>query len=165
MDYSFIDQAAKSPFSAAVRRVWVGGGILVGLLLAASAGLHLVNGELRTSAQKERNAQETIQLQTAQLREQHTQFSQKQELWQQTIATDQLLADQLYDLLDLIPDDAVLTHFAYDEKEILFEGTSRRFSTLKADLERALSGRYVLASATFKSGTFGLRFSVTGGLQ
>ncbi|WP_345970743.1 MULTISPECIES: hypothetical protein [Sulfurimonas] len=165
MDYSFIDQAVKSPFTAAVRRVWVGGAILVALLLAASASLHLMNGELRTAAQKEQHAQGTILLQTAQLQAQQAQFTKKKVVWQQIVAMDKLLADQLYDLLDRIPDDAVLSRFAYDEKQILFEGTCRRFDALKADLERGLSGRYVLASASERSGRFTLRFNVTGGLQ
>ncbi|MHC3993782.1 hypothetical protein ACXWTF_03080 [Thiomicrolovo sp. ZZH C-3] len=165
MDYSFIDQAVKSPFTAAVRRVWIGGSVLVGLLLAASASLHLMNGELRIAAEKEQKAQGTILLQTAQLQTQQAQFTRKQGAWRQTVATDKLLADQLYDLLDRIPDDAVLSRFAYDAKNITFEGTCRRFSALKADLERGLSGRYVLADSTFKSGRFSLRFDATGGLQ
>jgi len=165
MDYSFIDQAAKSPFSPAVRRVWIGGGVLVTLLLAASVTLHLLNTELRMSAQKEQKAQQTILLQTAQLQAQEAQFEQKKGLWQQTIATDQLLADQLYDLLDLIPDDAVLSRFVYEEDTILFEGKCRRFTAMKSGLEQALAGRYTLASASFASGRFSLRFSAKGGLQ
>jgi len=163
MQYSFIDYAPKSPFSAAVKRVWIGGLLSVGLLLAASFILHLYNGELRAEAEREQKTQETIELQTGQLQRQEAQYAFKKALQLQTSAADQLLRDQLGDLLDLIPDDATLSNFEYNGGGMLFEGFCRRYGALEEGLKRALSGRYILkeaAHSTRNSVTyFRLRFA------
>jgi hypothetical protein len=166
MDYSFIDQVSRNPFSAVVRRVWIGGTLLVALLLAAAAVLHLYNEEQRSAVVKETKTQETIALQTAQLRQQQAQFELKRGLWQQNAAADQLLADQLYDLLDLVPDDATLSRFEYDGSSMLYAGVCSDFNALKEGLQRALSGRYRLMdeshAAEGGATRFTLRFSAKG---
>ena len=169
MDYSFIDQVTKSPVTEAVRRVWIGGASLVALLLAAAAVLHLYNEELRSSVVNETKIQETIALQTAQLQQQQAQFELKQGLRQRSSAEDQLLADQLYDLLALVPDDSTLSRFDYDGTSLLYEGVCNDFVALREGLQRALSGRYRLmdASQSAEEGRthFILRFSAKGEVQ
>jgi hypothetical protein len=169
MDYSFIDQVSRSPVSEAVRRVWIGGPLLVALLLAAAAVLHLYNNELRAAVVKENKVQETIALQTAQLQQQQAQFELKQGLRQRSSAEDQLLADQLYDLLDLVPDDATLSRFEYDGSSLLYAGVCSDFDALKTGLQRALSGRYRLMESSHaaegEAVRFTLRFSAKGAVQ
>jgi hypothetical protein len=169
MDYSFIDQVSRNPFSAAVRRVWIGGALLVALLLAAAAVLYLYNKELRSAVVKETKTQEMIALQTDQLRQQQAQFELKRGVRQRSSAEDQLLADQLYDLLDLVPDDATLSRFEYDGSSMLYAGVCSDFNALKEGLQRALSGRYRLMDASHAAEgnvvRFTLRFSAKGEVQ
>ena len=165
MRYSFIETAPKSPFSVPVRRIWIGGTLLVLLLLVVSALLHGYNGRMREELRGEKRTQETLRLQTAQLERQQAELEQQRsERWRIT-AADQLLADQIFDLLSLIPDDTTLTLFEFDGETILFEGVCRRFEPLHSGLERALAGRYTLLNDTHEMARGETRFSLRFGTK
>jgi Tfp pilus assembly protein PilN len=147
MSYSFIDTRPKSPISSGVRKVWFAGAFLLILLIAAYVILHMYSRDERKGLAQKRTVQETIGLQIEQLKEQMAQYEVEKRLRQQTYTANQLQADQLADLLDLIPDDTTLSRFELDGVSVFFEGVCRDFDTLKTDLTRALSGQYLLSES------------------
>ena len=166
MAYNFIDAVSKTPFSGAVRKVWYGGAFLLALLLAASAVVHSMSGGAREALAKEKTVQETLVLQSDQLTRQQAQFEFGKVLRQQTRTANVLMADQLFDLLDLVPDDATLERFEFNETSVIFAGVCRRFDAMRTDMSRALSGQYRIAETTQtaqKGQTrFMLRFTANG---
>jgi hypothetical protein len=167
MPYSFIEPVSKSPFSPWVRRVWFGGTLLLAVVLALSFFLHFKSGEQRSIALQERQARESLRVQVEQLQQQQTQFEREKVLRQQIDTANQLLADRLSDLLDLVPGDATLERFEMNSTSVLYAGECRRFKTLKADLLRAFSGQFRLAESVPASARgrthFILRFTADGG--
>lgn len=169
MPYSFIAPVSKSPFSPAVRRIWYGGAVLTVSVLAAAAFLHFKSGEQRSGALREAQMQESLRVQVEQLRGQQSLFTHEKRFRQQTDTANQLVAEHVSDLLDLIPGDATLERFDMDASTLLFEGECRRFEALRTDLVRALSGQYRLAESVRTPGGgkthFILRFAANGGTQ
>jgi len=166
MAYSFTDTVTRSPFSPAVRKIWYTGLALTAIVLAASVGLHFYTQEQQQLAVKERELQQTLSVQVDQLQQQQTHFGTEKMLRQQTYTGNQLAADHIYDLLDLVPDDTTLQHFEMTELTLLYEGESLNFEALMQSLMRAFSGQYRLAD-TEESNTTGkthfiLRFVAEG---
>jgi len=145
MAYSFTDPVTRSPFSPAVRKIWYAGLALTAIVLAVSAGLHFYSAEQKALAQKERELQKTLAVQVDQLQDQQAHFGSEKTLRQQTYTGNQLMADHIYDLLDLVPDNTTLQRFEMTGLTLLYEGESLDFDTLKQSLLRAFSGQYRLA--------------------
>ena len=169
MPYSFIAPVSKSPFLPAVRRVWYAGTFLLASVLGLAGVLHFKSGELRVQALREAQTQESLRVQVEQLRRQQTLFGYEKMFRQQTDTANQLVAERVSDLLDLIPADATLERFVLDDGGLLYEGECRRFDTLSTELVRALSGQFrpvesVHGSAGGKT-HFVLRFVANGASQ
>ena len=169
MPYSFIEPVSKSPFSPAVRKVWYAVALLLGLVLSLAAFLHYKAAEQRKLASQERLTQESLGVQVEQMRQQQASFEREKMIRQATFTANQLFADRVYDLLDLVPDDATLERFDMNASSLLYEGNCKHFEALKRDLERALSGQYRLVAsdhATLKGQThFTLRFAENGDVR
>lgn len=169
MAYSFIDTPAKSPFSPAVRKVWLTGVFAVGVMLAVAVGIHLYAAETEAALAKEVKVQETLALQADQLKQQRAQYEMDKVFKQQASTADQLLADQLFDLLDLVPDGATLTRFEFTENALLYAGVCDDYAALKTGMQRAFSGQYRLVESTDEAHgsktAFQMKFVANGEVQ
>lgn len=166
MAYSFIPTPEKSPLSAGVKRVWVWAGVFAAVMLTAAAGFYLHNKEIRKTVEMEQSRAHTLALQIRQIEQQYAQYQSDQSRAQKNSTSNQLLADQTADLLELIPDDTLLSEFESNETALLYVGTTQDFEVLQTSLQRAFSGQYELieiAAATEGNVTmFRLRFAVNG---
>lgn len=158
MAYSFIDPPKRSPFGPMVRRVWIAGGVLLAATLALAAFIHLHNSDLEAALAKQKETQRTLSLQNEQLAKRAALHEMQMRRLLQVNTRNELLADQLFDLLDLVPDDATLQRFEQDEKGVLFAGECRNYSALKQQLEQALSGEYRLQNEEHTSTGERVRF-------
>lgn len=166
MAYSFIDPPARPLFDPAVKRVWFAGMLLLAATLVLAAVLHLRSGDFEAALAKQRALKETLTLQNDQLAEELARYDAQTMRMQQASTENELFADQLFDLLDLVPDDATLTRFEMGEGYLLYSGECRNYPELKERLSHALSGQFQLQGETRESVDgkvrFSLRFERTG---
>jgi hypothetical protein len=160
MAYSFIEPPKRSPFGPTVRRVWIAGGVLLVVTLALAAFIHLQNSDLEAELAKQKEKQRTLSLQNEQLAKRVALHERQMRRLLQVSTANELLADQLFDLLDLVPDDATLQRFERNEKGVLFAGECRNYPALKRQLEQALSGEYRLQNEQKTSEGERVRFTL-----
>lgn len=147
MAYSFIETPSKTPLTSGVKKVWFGGIILLALSVAAALFIHMYNLDTQVSIAEEKRMQKTLLLQSEQLARRQAQFETDRLFQLQASTFNQLFADQVFDLLDLIPDDATLTRVQIDDRGLIYEGVCRDYKALRTGLERAFSGQYRLVEA------------------
>ena len=162
MPYSFIEPVYRSPFSQAVRKAWYAVAALLALMLSLAAFLHFKSGELKKMALQELLTQESLGVQVEQMREQQHWFEREKMLRQETYTANQLVADRVADLLDLIPDDATLERFDMNASSVRYEGTCKHADAVKTELVRAFSGQYRLVESAVTGPHFRLLFAVNG---
>lgn len=169
MAYSFIDAAPKSPFSPTVRRVWYTGLVLVFLVAGGAAALHFYSANQQASIAQSREVQHGLRTQLEQLQRQQHDFRSDKQLRERVYTGNQLIVDRIADLLDLIPDDTVLSRFESDGASLLYAGSCSDYKALKRELSRAFSGQYRLVKSQSESRDdrtrFSLRFTTPGERQ
>jgi hypothetical protein len=146
--------------------VWYAVTVMLLIIFALAAFFYMKSGELQQTAMREALAQESLGVQVEQMLRQQEAFEKEKMQRQGTYTANQLFADRVYDLLDLIPDDAILERFDLDASSLYFEGSCKKFEALKTDMVRALSGAYRLVdTVAVPSGGqthFKLRFALNG---
>lgn len=147
MAYSFIETPPKSPLTSSVKKVWIGGMVLLVLCAVGALLIHLSSKDIQDSIAEAQRMQETLRLQSDQLRRRQAQFEANRLIVQQVATSNQLFAEQVFDLLDLIPDDTTLTRFRIDDTAVVYEGVCRDYQALLRGLKRALGGQYRLIEA------------------
>lgn len=160
MAYSFMETPSKSPLTPGVKKVWLGGVILLGLCTVGALLIHLSNKDIQDSIAEAKRMQETLRLQSDQLRRRQAEFEANRLIVQQVATSNQLFADQVFDLLDLVPDDATLTRVQIDDTGLIYEGACRDYKALLSGLERAFSGQYRLVEARQEPDEGRVRFTL-----
>lgn len=160
MAYSFMETPSKSPLTPGVKKVWLGGVILLGLCAAAALFIHLSNRDTEASIAQAKRMQETLVVQSDQLTRRQAQFEADRLFEQRSTTSNQLFADQVFDLLDLVPDDATLTRVQIDDTGLIYEGACRDYKALLSGLERAFSGQYRLVEARQEPDEGRVRFTL-----
>lgn len=145
MSYSFIESKPKTPFPSAVRKVWLFGSIVLIVLMAGVVFAHIKKAQLNKTLQEQRQEQASTEGQTRELRKQMQGYVLVSAMNEQMMTANQLYADQVGDLMGLIPDDTVLHQFERLKNALIFSGVSQDVSAFKTLMIRALSGQYALS--------------------
>ncbi|GEM_PF-6788984 len=144
MPYSFIEPRPKKLFSPAVRRVWTATVLLLAATAAGAYWLHLDNARQRAALAELLEETESVRVQIGQLDRQLETMRERKEEVERIDTGNELLAERVKDLLDLVPDDTVLDRFELGERTLGFSGTTGDFRKLSRRFSEALKGEYLL---------------------
>lgn len=166
MRYSFIQEPVQHSLGDGVKVFLLVGGIVFFLVILGAAVLYLTNKDLRRDLDTQTTRQATMRTQMKQIEQLRSQYEDDKRQSETLRTSNAMLAEQIGDLLALIPDDTVLSKFETNGTALVYAGTTYDFETLQQNLINAFAGQYVLieiAAASDENLTmFRLRFATHG---
>lgn len=165
MAYNLIEFTERSIVSIALKRIWAVAAILVALIVAASVWLQVLNKEKQLQLKKLSGDQQGIETQIEQLAQHNENLKQLASRYQTIEDANALLAQQLRDFLDLVPDSTTLSYFKWQNGQLHLNGVTTNAKETQTALIDTLSKQFTLKKVRWdkRRQTFWLIFDTREG--